>query len=187
MRSVLDVIRDRRSQKTFTTRPVSEDQIRTLLDAAVLAPNHHMTQPWRFAVLGPEGRRRYGEIKAQLRVPQAIDAALAEEKRAKIMADIAAVPGVVVVTQHVDADPHRAKEDYAAIFMGIENMLLVATSLGLGSKVHTGDIMAAPAMRELVKAEEDEEIVAMLHIGEAAEEMKPKPRIPAEERTRWIP
>jgi nitroreductase len=103
------------------------------------------------------------------------------------MADIAAVPGVVVVTQHVDADPHRAKEDYAAIFMGIENMLLVATSLGLGSKVHTGDIMTAPAMRELVKAEEDEEIVAMLHIGEAAEEMKPKPRIPAEERTRWIP
>lgn len=186
MRTVLDVIRDRRSQKTFTQRPVAEDQIRTLLDAAVLAPNHRMTQPWEFAVLGPQARRAYGQIKAA-RVPEGADPVLLTEKRAKIMADIAALPAVIMVMQRVDADPHRAKEDYAAIFMGIENMLLVATSLGLGSKVHTGDIMAAPAMRELVKAEENEEIVAMLHIGEAAEEMKPKARIPAAARTRWIP
>lgn len=186
MRSVLDVIRDRRSQKTFTTRPVSDDDIRTLLDAAVLAPNHKLTQPWAFAVLGPQARRAYGEIKAQ-RVLEGTDPALAAEKRAKILADTAGLPAVIFVMQRVDADAHRAKEDYAAIFMGIENVLLAATSLGLGSKVHTGDIMAAPAMRELVKAEANEEIVAMLHIGEAAEEMKPKARIPAEERTRWVP
>ena len=186
MRSVLDVIRDRRSQKTFTTRPVSADDIRTLLDAAVLAPNHKMTQPWTFAVLGPQARRAYGEVKAQ-RVPDATDAALVSEKRAKIMTETAALPAVIMVMQRVDADAHRAKEDYAAIFMGIENMLLVATSLGLGSKVHTGEIMAAPAIRELVKADENEEIVAMLHIGEAAEAMKPKARIPAAARTRWIP
>ncbi|MGQ0813857.1 MAG: nitroreductase family protein [Gemmatimonadota bacterium] len=187
MRTVLQVIRDRRSQKSFTDRPVSEDDIRTMLDAAVLAPNHKLTQPWGFAVLGKLARKRYGEIRAQLRVSQEADAAVAEDKRAKIAAETAAVPAVIVVTQRLDGDAHRKREDYAAVFMAVQNILLVATSMGLGSKVHTGDILNAPPMRELVKAEENEQIVALIHLGEPAEEMKPKARVPAADKTRWLP
>ena len=187
MRTVLQVIRDRRSHKKFTDRPVSETDIRTLIDAAVLAPNHHMTQPWGFAVLGPRARKRYGEIKAHLRVAEELDPAVANEKRVKIAADIAAVPAVIVVTQRVEGEPTQRREDYAAVFMAIENLLLAATSMGLGSKVHTGDIMNAVPMRELVKAAEHEQIVAILHLGEPAEEMKPKARLSAAEKTRWLP
>jgi nitroreductase len=187
MRSVLQVIRDRRSQKKFTDRPVSETDVRTLLDAAVLAPNHKLTQPWGFVVLGARARKRYGEIKAGLRVREEADPALAEGKRAKIAAEIAAVPAVIVVTQRLEGEPNQRREDYAAVFMAIENILLAATSMGLGSKVHTGDIMNAIPMRELVKAEEHEQIVAILHVGEPAEEMKPKARISSVEKTRWLP
>lgn len=186
MQSVLQAIRARRSQKTFMDHPISEDDIRTLLEAAVHAPNHKMTQPWSFAVLGKLAKKRYGEIKAQLRVATE-DPVTAEEKRAKMIADTAAVPVVIAVMQKLEGDAHRKREDYAAVFMAVQNILLVATSMGLGSKVHTGDVMNAPAMRELVKTEENEQIVALIHIGEPAEEMKPKPRIPAAERTRWIP
>lgn len=185
MQSVLQSIRDRRSHKTFTTRPVTEDDIRTILDAAVLAPNHKMTQPWSFAVLGRLARKRYAEIKAERVI--ADDPVVAEEKRAKVIADTSAVPGVIVVLQKLEGDAHRKREDYAAVFMAIENMLLVATSMGLGTKVHTGDILTAPAMRELVQAEEPEQLVAIIHIGEPAEKPKPKPRIPAADKTRWIP
>ncbi|MGQ0562969.1 MAG: nitroreductase family protein [Gemmatimonadota bacterium] len=187
MRTVLQVIRDRRSQKTFTDRPVSEDDIRTILDAAVLAPNHKLTQPWGFAVLGRLARKTYGEIRAQVRVRAETAGAAAAEKRARIAAQTAAVPAVIVVTQRLEGDAHRKREDYAAVFMATENMLLVATSMGLASKVHTGDILNAPPMRELVKAAENEQIVAIIHLGEPAEEMKAKPRIPAGEKTRWIP
>lgn len=183
----MQVIRDRRSQKSFTDRPVGEDDIRTMLDAAVLAPNHKLTQPWGFAVLGRLARRSYGEIRAQLKVVKETDAGVAAEKRAKVIAETAAVPGVIVVTQKLEGDPHRKREDYAAIFMAIENMLLVAVSMGLATKVHTGDILNAPAMRELIGADENEQIVAIIHLGEPAEEMKAKPRIPASEKTRWIP
>ena len=187
MKTVLQVIRDRRSQKTFTNRPVGEDDIRTMIDAAVLAPNHKLTQPWGFAVLGYRARRRYGEIKADLKVSKETDPASAADKRAKMIAEIAAVPAVIVVTQTLEGDPHRKREDYAAVFMAIENMLLVAVSMGLATKVHTGDILNAPPMRELIGAEEKEQIVAIVHLGEPAEEMKPKNRIPADEKTRWIP
>jgi nitroreductase len=187
MQSVLQTIRARRSQKTFTTTPVADDDIRTLLDAAVLAPNHKMTQPWSFAVLGRLARKQYGEIKASLRVSKDADEATAAQKRAQIAAETAAIPGVIVVLQKLEGDPHRKREDYAAVFMAIENILLVATSMGLGSKLHTGDVMNAPEMRELVRADENEQIVAIIHLGEPAEEMKAKARVPAGDKTRWIP
>lgn len=187
MKSVMQVIRDRRSQKTFKDRPVSAEDIRTMLDAAVLAPNHKMTQPWSFAVLGRLSRKSYGEIRAALKLREEIDVAGAQEKRDKIIAETAAVPAVVVVMQKLEGDAHRKREDYAAVFMAVQNILLVATSMGLGSKVHTGEVLNAPPMRELVKAEDNEQIVAIIHLGEPAEEMKAKVRIPATDKTRWIP
>lgn len=55
-----DIIQDRRSIRRFTDRYMSREDIETLLAAAVLAPNHCLTQPWRFYVLGPESRYAYG-------------------------------------------------------------------------------------------------------------------------------
>ena len=55
-----EAIRDRRSIKRFTDRSITRDEIETLLAAATLAPNHRLTQPWRFYVLGPEARYAYG-------------------------------------------------------------------------------------------------------------------------------
>src|SRR5215213_8861361 len=58
--NVIEAIAQRRSIKKFQDRPLTREELEPLLDAAVLAPNHHLTQPWRFYVLGPESRRRYG-------------------------------------------------------------------------------------------------------------------------------
>ena len=55
-----DAIRERRSIKRFAEQPVTREQIETLLSAATLAPNHRLTQPWRFYVLGPDARYAYG-------------------------------------------------------------------------------------------------------------------------------
>ncbi len=59
--NILDSINTRRSIKTFTDRAVSREEMEQLLTAACQAPNHRMTEPWRFYVLGPQARRAYGE------------------------------------------------------------------------------------------------------------------------------
>ncbi|UCF19649.1 MAG: nitroreductase family protein [Gemmatimonadota bacterium] len=56
-----DAIHARRSVKRYTDAPVARETIEHLLETVVHAPNHRMTQPWRFYVLGPEARRAYGE------------------------------------------------------------------------------------------------------------------------------
>ena len=58
----LDAIRGRRSIREFTDREITRDEIERLFEAAAQAPNHRMTQPWRFYVLGPEARRAYGAV-----------------------------------------------------------------------------------------------------------------------------
>lgn len=185
--SVINAIRERRSHKFFTNRPVFEDEIRALIEAAVLAPNHKMTQPWGFVVLGKRSRQRYAEIRANWRVRDEGNTEFAAAKRDKIIADTASIPAVIVVTQKLSEDAHRREEDYAAIFMGIQNMLLMATSMKLGSKVVTGGVMEVAEMRQLIGAAGDERIVAIVHVGEAAEVPPAKPRIPATEKTRWLP
>jgi nitroreductase len=185
--SIINAIRERRSHKLFTNRPIFEDEIRALIDAAVLAPNHKLTQPWGFVVLGRRARQRYAEIKANWRVQGEANDEFAAAKREKIIAQTAGVPAVIVITQKLNADLVRREEDYAAIFMGIENMLLLATSMKLGSKVHTGGVMEEPEMHKLIGAAQDERIVAIVHIGEPAEEVPAKVRIPSAEKTRWLP
>ena len=55
-----EAIRQRRSIKRFTGRAVTREEIEAILAAATMAPNHRLTQPWRFYVLGPEARHAYG-------------------------------------------------------------------------------------------------------------------------------
>jgi nitroreductase len=185
--SILNTIRQRRSHKSFTHRPVTDDEIKTMLEGAIAAPNHKMTQPWGFVVLGRRSKRRYAEIKANIKVQSEANPEVAASKRDKIAAETAAIPGVMVVTQKLDPDPMRREEDYAAVYMAIQNMLLLATSMGLGSKIQTGRIMNDEQMRQLVGVAEDERIVAVLHVGEPAEELPPKARIPAADKTKWLP
>lgn len=185
--SILNAIRQRRSHKLFTTRPVADDEIRTMLEGAVAAPNHKMTQPWGFVVLGRMSRRKYAEIKAALKVKNEANAEYAAAKREKLTAEIAAVPAVIVVTQKQDPDPHRREEDYAAVYMAIQNMLLLATSMGLGTKLQTGAVMDDPKMRDLIAAAPEERIVSIIHVGEPMEDLPPKVRTPATDKTRWLP
>ena len=49
-----EAIRSRRTLKDYRDEPVPPETVRELLELAVLAPNHHLTEPWRFRVIGKE-------------------------------------------------------------------------------------------------------------------------------------
>ncbi|HEX2168473.1 MAG TPA: nitroreductase family protein, partial [Longimicrobiales bacterium] len=87
-----DAIRQRRSIKKFTGRPVTREDIERMLDAAVLAPNHRMTQPWRFHVLGPEARRAYGLVLGDRKARKVEDADAAALVRDKVAREHEALP-----------------------------------------------------------------------------------------------
>ncbi len=184
---VSDAIQQRRSIKRWTDRPVSRDEIEAVLAAAVLAPNHRLTLPWRFYVLGPEARHAYGLALGDRKARKLTDPAAATALRETVAAEHRALPCMVAVAVAAHDDPEIREEDYATVMMGVQNLALAAVELGLGTHIKTGAVMGSAEARAAVGVADDQRIVAIVNLGEPAELPQAKPRRPASEFTTWVP
>ncbi len=185
--NVSDAVRRRRSIKRFTARPLDPEELAGLLELVVLAPNHRMTEPWRFVVLGPRAKRAWAEIKGESRAGRVDDAEVAEAIRRRTIEDIESLPGLIAFIQPLADAPDVREEDYATLYMGIQNLLLGAVDLGLGTHVKTGGELEGEGLREALGVGDGERVVALVQIGEPAELPAPKPRTAATHRTTWLP
>lgn len=183
----LEAIFGRRSIRDFTGREVARDEIERLLAAAVHAPNHRMTQPWRFYVLGREARRAYGASLGARKAKRIGDPEAAQAVLDKVVAKHEALPAMLAVSVVLHEDPEIREEDYAAAFMAIQNLSLAAHALGLGTHIKTGAVMDDPRSREAVGVPAEERIVATIEVGEPASVPEPKSRLAADELTTWVP
>jgi nitroreductase len=183
---ILEAIGTRRSVKHFADRPVGRDEIELLLDAFVQAPNHRMTEPWRFYVLGPAARRAWGEALGARKAKKVEDPEAARAVREKVAGAEAGLPAAIAVSMTLNENPEIREEDYAATMMGVQNLLLAARAIGLASHIKTGAVMDDPRARAAVGVPEGERIVALIHLGEAASEPEKKARRPASELTTWV-
>jgi nitroreductase len=181
-----DAIRARRSVKKFTDAPVTREQIVALLDAATLAPNHRLTQPWRFYVLGPEARHAYGLVLGARKAKKVVDPAEGSALRDKVAAEHRALPAMIAVAVVNTENAEQREEDYAAAMMAVQNLSLAAVALGLGTHIKTGAVMADPGARAATGVSADQRIVAIVNVGVPAEQVAPKPRTPSGDLTVWV-
>jgi nitroreductase len=183
--NVSDAVAQRRSIKKFQDRPVPREDLEALLDAAVLAPNHRLTQPWRFYVLGAESRRRYGLALGERKARKLEDPAAAGAMREKIAREYESLPGLIAVASVVSDNPETREEDYAAVMQAIANMMLVAVERGLGTHLRTGAVMDDSAARAAIGVRDGERVVALVSVGVPAEVPPAKPRQAAAAVTTW--
>ena len=185
--TALEAISGRRSIRQFTARVPSRDDVETLLAAAVLAPNHRLTQPWRFFVLGPEARYAYGLALGNRKAKKIEDGDAAERMRRTVAEEHAALPLMIAVAMTEDANAEIREEDYAATMMAVQNLSLAAVSLGLGTHIKTGAIMQDPAARAAAGVPDGVKIVVVLNVGEPVVVPPAKERKSAPSLTTWMP
>jgi nitroreductase len=154
-------IRTRRTHKRYGSEPLDDTALRELLELARFAPNHHLTQPWRFRVLGPETRSRIED--------------LAGEKEAM---KLRRAPTLVLATAALSGDPHTDEEDLHAVACAVYAVLLGATARGLASYWRTPRVLEDAAIRELLGLPGDEQVVALIHLGPPASVPPAKERLP---------
>ncbi len=184
---ISDAISSRRSIKKFTDRAVTRDDIEALLTAATLAPNHKLTNPWRFYVLGPESREAYGLALGNRKAKKIEEPEKAEHTRRTVALEHRALPSMIVVAVVDNENPEIREEDYAAAMMAVQNLSLAAVERGLGTHIKTGAVMADPAARAAAGVKENERIIAVVNVGEPAEMPGPKARAAVEAVTVWRP
>ena len=185
--SLVDTIIARRSIKSFSSDPVSREQIQSLFEAAIHVPNHRMTEPWRFYVLGPEARHAYGAALGARKAKRVEDPEAAAAVVDKVAATHRDLPAMLAVAMTLDDNPEIREEDYASTYMAIQNLGLVATELGLGTHIKTGAVMDDPRAREAVGVPEGERIVATISLGVPEAVPEARPRTPAGDLTTWVP
>jgi nitroreductase len=182
-----ELFSSRRSIREFTPREVTRAEIETLLENAVTAPNHRLTQPWKFFVLGPEARRAYGVALGARKAKKIEDPVAAEQLRQKIGAEHAALPLMIAVAIAQNENPEIREEDYAAGMMAVQNIALTAVALGLGTHIKSGAVMDDPAARAAVGVGEGYRVIALMNVGEPANVPAAKPRKSAADVTEWRP
>lgn len=170
--SFLALARARRSVFQFDVqRQVSWQDLEPLLEAGHWAPNHHLTQPWRFLVLGQQTQAQLAEVYAharalkQMKTREGGDELFAQFK-ARAVERFMAMPVVVMVACQVVADPLQAEEDYAACCCAVQNLLLAAADAGLGAQWSTHPMIAdAQVVRQLGLDSDGWRLVAMVYVG----------------------
>lgn len=184
--TIFEAIAARRSIKIFTDRVISNEAIDQLLEIAVQAPNHRMTEPWRFYVLGPKARFAYGAALGARKAKRVEDPDAAEAVLAKVAETHRDLPAMIAVATTLDENPEIREEDYAATYMAIQNLCLAACAMGLGTHVKSGAVMDDPHARAAVGVPEGQRIVATISLGEPAAQPEPKSRHDASDFTTWV-
>ena len=138
-------IRGRRTVGQFLKQPVARKLVLEAIEVARWAPNHHVTEPWHFYVLGRETIARAVELT------RTITAEKKDPKIADFKAEAAAArPGWLVVTCRRSADELRRQEDYASCCCAIQNLMLYLSEAGVASKWSTGAITRDDRFFELL-------------------------------------
>ena len=125
------------------------------------APNHKLTEPWKFYILGKTTSAKVAHFNAD-RVLQTKGEAAAEKKRARWLS----MPSMLVVTCNKCGDPFREKEDYAATCCAVQNMMLFLWSKGIGTKWSTSKSIFTPGFYDIMGIDSgEEEVVGLFWCG----------------------
>jgi nitroreductase len=160
-------IRTRRTHKAFGSDAVDAATLGELFELARWAPNHHLTNPWRFRVLGPRTRERL--------------MALAEATQAGSAVKLRRAPTLVVVSAQSTGDAAQDREDLLATAVAAYIVLLGAHARGLAGYWRTVPLLEDSRTRELLGLGPQESPVGLLYLGTPVQEQRVPDRAPPRE------
>jgi nitroreductase len=161
-------IRTRRTHKAFGPEPVPREQLEQLLELAGWAPNHHLTVPWRFRVVGPASLLRLKD-------------AAGPEGAAKLDR----CPTLVVVSSVLGEDPVQREENLHSTAVASYIVLLAAHARGLAGYWRSPGLLRGEEGRAAVGLPAGERFVGLLHLGQPRQE-RPVPERPPVPTTTFL-
>ena len=183
------LIKDRRTiyPEFFSDRKVHKEQIELLLNNAIWAPTHGMTQPWRFKVFMEEGKAKLGEFLRDLYL-ETVPKESQKEIKLNRMTDRPARAGAVIAVcmerQKEEVIPEI--EEIEAVACAIQNMYLTCTAYGLGGFWATPKLIYTPQMNAFLGLGEKDKCLGLFYVGYPANEWPKGQRKPIEYLTEWI-
>ena len=176
------IITSRRTIHNFRPEPVPVEVLVAGLQAACWAPNHHLTEPWRFYLPGPETREAICRLNAE-----PLAASKGEKAVQKKLERWRSMPGWLIITSERSTNPVRDQENYAACCCMVQNLYLYLWEQGVGLKWSTGEVTRDPRFHDLLgTAPDQEQIVGLFWYG-YPDDVPRQSRRPATENLTELP
>jgi nitroreductase len=165
-----DAIRTRRTHKAYGAEPVPHETLEELLELARWAPNHNLTNPWRFRVVGE----------------QALDS-LKQAAGPEAAAKLDRAPTLIVASQVRSDDEIQDEEDLCAVAAAISYVLLGAHARGLAGYWRTPAVLRAPEGRAAVGVPDGERVLGLIHLGPPRQDKEAPERLPVGDYVTFLP
>lgn len=183
------LIKDRRSVKpeAYSDRVVHEEIIRHVLNSAIWAPTHGMTQPWRFKVFTGDGLRKLETELPEMYKATAPEGKFLQRKYDKLQARMQTSTVVIAICMERDPTGHIPEhEEIAAVACAVQNMMLHSTAYGIGSYWSSPKICETDEMKDFLGLGDDDRCLGIFYMGYPAGEWPQSHRKPIEYITEWI-
>lgn len=185
-----DLVKKRRSVRKYKSQPVDKEDILKILDAANWAPSAMNWQPWEFIVVSGELLKSMGNsFKAVMeKIMQESEEKAFNDEFIKFAAHYGGAPVVIIVLTKASEKPNVVKANLESASAAMENLVLAATNLGMGTCWMTGPLHDENSLRDILDISPDKEIVAVTPLGYPDEVPEPRPRLDAElkQKVRWL-
>lgn len=165
-----EAIRGRRTHKVYGPQRVDAATLEELLELGRWAPNHHLTEPWRFRVIGPEALAKLKEAAG----PEAAG-------------KLDRAPTLVCASAKLGGDPLQDEEDLLATGCAVYAVLLAAHARGLVGYWRTPGVLRTARGAKAAGMAEGERFVALIHLGQARQEQPPPERAEPSDYVTFLP
>ncbi len=182
---IFELIKNRRAvfPAQYNDKPLSEDALKKVLEAANWAPTHRRTEPWRFKVIRGNSKLRLGEFMAHKY--QEIEQRPKKVKIKKLRENPVRSAAVILICMQRDPEERLPEwEELAATAMAVQNMWLMCTAMGIGCYWSSPGLITY--MDEFVQLSEGEKCLGLFYMGYYDEEPPLVGRQPIADKTLWL-
>lgn len=181
--TVYEALYRRRMSWDFQDRPVAKEVVERMLSTAVWAPNHRLTEPWRFFVVDKDSatRSKLSDLAYETSMERNNNPDRAEAARKTLLDP----PVIIYVYSVPGANESVTAENYASVCCAVQNISLAGVAEDLAVTWETGGVTRHPRLKETLGADPEWSLAAMLSIGIPSGPLESK-RTSAASFTTWV-
>ncbi|RYZ95443.1 MAG: nitroreductase [Sphingobacteriaceae bacterium] len=185
--TISNIIKTRRTIKppTMNGQKIPNGHVAAILELADWAPTHAFTEPWRFVIYEDPTVfcAQHAELYKQGAAP--------ENFKEATYNNLAAIGNnashVIIAYMKRGTNPNiPAVEELAAASAAVQNLLLAATALNIGTFWSTGGATLKPAMKEFLGLADEDQVLGLLYLGYTDQHPEGRRLTPIEDKVKWV-